>query len=78
MNCSVCGRTIEQDFNYCPNCGSPAGRKDDLRQVIDETFTALEEIVRGDTIMRIENLFNRLNTIEEELDIFLLSESRTI
>ena len=73
MKCSVCGHTVNSEYRYCPHCGNPITTREQLRQIIDESFNNLEEIVEGDTLMRLENLSNRLVSMEKELDSFLLT-----
>lgn len=73
MKCSVCGKTVNAEYKFCPHCGSCLNGQDPLRQVIDKSFEALEEVVKGDTMLRLENLSSRLVSMEEELDKFLLT-----
>ena len=71
MKCSVCGINLKPDFNFCPGCGTPVNRKDQFKQVVDESFSRLEDLVRGDTMLRLESLSTRLDSIEEELEHFI-------
>lgn len=73
MKCTECGNSLEPDFNYCPECGIEIDRTEQFKQVIDESFSKLEDVVRGDTMLRLENLSNRLDSMEEELESFMLS-----
>ncbi|MBI9108476.1 MAG: hypothetical protein JEZ04_17150 [Spirochaetales bacterium] len=72
MKCSVCGKTVNAEYIYCPHCGSHLNGNEQLKQVIDESFQALEEVAKGDMLLRLENISNRLLSMEEELDKFLL------
>lgn len=76
MRCPDCGRSLQPDFNYCPGCGNEIDRTEELKQIIDASFEKLEEVVIGDTILRLDNLYSRLDLIEEDLDLFL-SGSKT-
>ena len=71
MKCPECGKDLQPDFNYCPGCGIEIDSKAEFRQVIDESFSRLEDVVLGDTILRLDNLYSRLDNIEEDLDVFL-------
>jgi len=73
MKCSVCGKTVNAEYMYCPHCGSHLNGKEQLQAIIDESFQVLEEVVKGDTMLRLENISNKLVSIEEELDKFLLT-----
>jgi predicted amidophosphoribosyltransferase len=73
MKCSVCGKTVNAEYKYCPHCGSHLNGSEQLRAVIDESFEVLEEVVKGDTMLRLENISNRLVSMEKELDKFLLT-----
>ena len=73
MKCSDCGRSLEPDFNFCPGCGSELDKNEDFRRVVDDSFAQLQEVVAGDAMLRLESLSSRLNSIEEELELFLTS-----
>ena len=73
MKCSVCGKEIDQAYHFCPWCGCDIGDSQPFKEMIDDSFKALEDVVRGDTMLRLENLSTRLSSIEQELDSFLLS-----
>jgi hypothetical protein len=76
MNCSVCGSPVEHDYNFCPHCGAAVEHREDFRQIIDDSFSAVNEIVKKDTLSRIDSLVDQLSGIEEDLNTFLLSKSR--
>lgn len=71
MKCPECGRGLQPDFNYCPGCGAAIDRNEEFKQLVDSSFSKLEDVVLGDTILRLENLYSRLDLIEEDLDLFL-------
>ncbi len=73
MECANCGKDLQPDFNFCPGCGNPVDRNEQFKQVVDESFSRLEEVVYGDTMLRLENLSSRLDSIEAELENFLLT-----
>ena len=76
MNCSVCKNHVENDYNFCPHCGAAIEHNEDFKQIIEDSFSAIDKIVKKDTLSRIENLSDQLSGIEEELNAFLLSKSR--
>ena len=73
MKCSVCGKEIETDFNFCPWCGCDVEENQPFVQILDDSFQAIEEVVHEDTIHRLENLSSRLSSMEDELNSFLLT-----
>ena len=75
MECSDCGRDLQPDFNFCPGCGKAIDANDQFKQSVDESFDKLEEVVKGDTLLRLENLSTRLDSMEQELEMFLTSEN---
>ena len=52
MECSDCGRDLQPDFNFCPGCGKAIDANDQFKQSVDESFDKLEEVVKGDTLLR--------------------------
>ncbi|MDC7225133.1 MAG: zinc-ribbon domain-containing protein [Spirochaetales bacterium] len=73
MKCPECGRELQPDFNYCPECGVEVDRSVQFKQIVDDSFTRLEEVVQGDALLRLESLSSRLESIEAELELFLTS-----
>lgn len=73
MNCPECGKELQPNYNFCPGCGIALSGNEQFKQIIDESFTRLEEVVQGDALLRLENLSHRLDTMEEELELFLTS-----
>ncbi len=71
MNCPDCGKPLQPDFNYCPGCGIELDKLDQFRQVVEDSFAQLEVVVAGDAILRLESLSSRLDSMEQELDVFL-------
>ena len=73
MKCTVCDHQMKSEYRFCPHCGTPVDSREQLRQIIEESFRGLEAVVEGDTMLRLENLSNRLVSMEKELDSFLLT-----
>ena len=73
MKCPECGKDLQPDYNYCPGCGIELSKSEEFRQLVDSTFTMLEEVVQGDALLRLESLSSRLDSMEEELELFLTS-----
>lgn len=60
--CKNCGRTIDNDFNYCPWCGSEKQKSSLKTKVFDE----LEE----KQILGFEKKINELSKTLDELESF--------
>ena len=70
--CKECGRTIEEQFIYCPWCGvSRIGMNSEA--VLDSVFQQLEEKQSDDRSRRLRRLESRLEGLEKDLDILVLS-----
>ena len=74
MKCPECGKNLQPDYRYCPGCGIELEKKEEFKLLVDNTFTILEEVVQGDALLRLESLSSRLDSIEEELELFLTTE----
>jgi hypothetical protein len=70
--CRGCGRTIENDFIYCPWCGLSRVTEDD-RQSLDAVFTQLERMQSDNREKRVSNMESRLSRLEKELSALALS-----
>ncbi|HAK44731.1 MAG TPA: hypothetical protein DCO79_02260 [Spirochaeta sp.] len=73
MRCPECGKELQSNYNFCPSCGIALDKNEQFKQIVDDSFTKLEEVVRGDAMLRLESLSSRLDSMEEELELFLTS-----
>ncbi|MCH5288795.1 MAG: hypothetical protein J1E32_02645 [Treponema sp.] len=70
--CKECGRTIEEQFIYCPWCGvSRIGINSEA--VLDSVFQQLEKKQSDDRARRLRKLETKLQELEKDLDILVLS-----
>lgn len=70
--CKECGRTIEEQFIYCPWCGvSRIGINSEA--VLDSVFQQLEKKQSDDRVRRLRKLETKLQELEKDLDILVLS-----
>ncbi len=68
--CGSCGRTISGEFVYCPWCGcSRADRRTDFAEA-RKSVEQQQDCIR---MQRISAMGRRLDELEKELDILVLS-----
>ncbi len=69
--CGGCGRTIDNEFLYCPWCGQEKmyNKKDALEAV----FKELEEKQAQERARQVAKLEQELDSLEHELSILALS-----
>lgn len=69
--CGGCGRTIDNEFLYCPWCGQEKmyNKKDALEAV----FRELEEKQAQERARQVAKLEQELDSLEHELSILALS-----
>lgn len=70
--CRGCGRTIENDFIYCPWCGYSRVASDDSAS-LDAVFSQLEHLQTDSRIQQINSMEKQLDDLEHELDTLVLS-----
>lgn len=70
--CGGCGRTIDNDFIYCPWCGQAKMRNDE-KSAIDAVFKNLERKQAEDRVRRLASLGKKLDDLEQDLNILALS-----
>jgi hypothetical protein len=70
--CRGCGRTIENDFIYCPWCGYSRVVCDDTAS-LDAVFKTLEQLQTDSRSQQISEMEKQLNELEHELDTLVLS-----
>lgn len=70
--CKECGRTIEEQFIYCPWCGVSRISLNS-EAVLDSVFQQLEEKQSDDRTKRLRKMESRLDELEKDLDVLVLS-----
>lgn len=70
--CNECGRTLEQNFVYCPWCGQSRSAVDH-KASLDSVFLRLEAKQNEERQRRLEEMNRRLAELEKELDVLVLS-----
>lgn len=70
--CGGCGRTIEKDYIFCPWCGR-SRMMSGCKETIDSAFDRMEEIQDNKRIRQLEEMEQRLLTLEKELDCLVTS-----
>lgn len=70
--CRSCGRTIENEFIYCPWCGQSRLAEDE-KSVLDSVFRQLEEKQSDDRQRRLRRMEDQLMELEKDLDMLVLS-----
>lgn len=69
--CKGCGRTIEQNFLYCPWCGfSRVSAKEDSLDVLFNRFSERQKLNRRKQLYEMEQ---QLEDMERELSVLVLS-----
>jgi hypothetical protein len=66
--CSGCGRALEVDFLYCPQCGRPVEELADFQNMLDGSFARLAAVEASHSARRLEDLDERLRDLEAELE----------
>jgi hypothetical protein len=70
--CRGCGRTIDNDFIYCPWCGYSRVAADDNAS-LDTVFNQLEHLQADSRNQQISEMERQLDELEHELDTLVLS-----
>ncbi|MFA6856241.1 MAG: hypothetical protein WCR31_03435 [Treponema sp.] len=70
--CRGCGRTIDNDFIYCPWCGYSRVACDDSAS-LNAVFNQLEHLQSDSCSQQINKMEKQLNKLEHELDTLVLS-----
>lgn len=66
--CATCGRPLESDFLYCPQCGNRVAEAADFQEVLDGSFARLAAAEASHSVKRLEILDGRLRELESELE----------
>ncbi|MBQ9631204.1 MAG: hypothetical protein IJR49_06430 [Treponema sp.] len=69
--CRGCGRTIENEFIYCPWCGYSRLASDDEAS-IEAVFNQLEQIQYDSRNRHLDEMERQLVELENELDTLVL------
>lgn len=69
--CGGCGRTIDNEYLYCPWCGQE--KMHDRKDALEAVFRNLEEKQAEDRARQIERLEQELDALEQDLSILVLS-----
>ncbi|MCR4580411.1 MAG: hypothetical protein K5681_08695 [Treponema sp.] len=70
--CGGCGKVIDSAFHYCPWCGY-SRIEEQKRQSIDMKFEQYKEKYLEAHSAQIEKLNNKLDDLERELSVLVLS-----
>ncbi|MDR2588061.1 MAG: hypothetical protein LBC67_01420 [Spirochaetales bacterium] len=70
--CLHCGGLLEKNFLFCPHCGTELMVRFTPAEIVDDSFNKLECIAAQGSLGRLENCRAALDTMEKELDDFLL------
>lgn len=70
--CSFCGKPLENDYMYCPYCGSTCRDEPNFEAMLFTTMNTLEKTRMSHGLTRLERLSSTLTELEEDLDQFLL------
>ncbi|MCK9169438.1 MAG: zinc ribbon domain-containing protein [Treponema sp.] len=70
--CRGCGRTIDNDFIYCPWCGYSRVACDDNAS-LNAVFNQLEQLQSDSCSHQISKMEKQLDELEHELDTLVLS-----
>ncbi len=69
--CGGCGRTIDNEFLYCPWCGQE--KMYDKKDALQAVFKELEEKQAAQKARQVAKLEQELDSLEHELSILALS-----
>ena len=70
--CRGCGRTIDNDFIYCPWCGYSRVASDDSAS-LEAVFNQLEQLLNDSRNRQISEMEKQLDDLVHELDTIVLS-----
>ena len=70
--CRGCGRTIDNDFIYCPWCGYSRVASDDSAS-LEAVFNQLEQLQNDSRNRHISEMEKQLDDLVHELDAIVLS-----
>ncbi len=71
--CRGCGRTMDNAYFYCPWCGQSRslGMKD--KDSVEKNFEMIEDQKKTAQQKKIQQMKNRLDELESELSVLVLS-----
>ena len=70
--CRGCGRTIDNDFIYCPWCGYSRVASDDSAS-LEAVFNQLDQLQNDSRNRQISEMEKQLDDLVHELDTIVLS-----
>ncbi|MBN1647079.1 MAG: zinc ribbon domain-containing protein [Spirochaetales bacterium] len=72
--CEHCGNTLLPDYQFCPYCGKNLEKGESLEQVINDSFSRMEQVQAEDFLRRLEKLSSILSDLETEINAVLRSK----
>ena len=70
--CRGCGRTIDNEFIYCPWCGYSRVSDDD-KESLNAIFKKLEQVQNESREQQLQSMEQQLDALESELNTLVLS-----
>lgn len=71
--CGGCGRTVEKNYVFCPWCGHSRVCDDDAKEAADSVQEIKIEDQVEKRLARLDEMEKKLNDLEKELNILILS-----
>ncbi|WP_156888415.1 hypothetical protein [Spirochaeta cellobiosiphila] len=69
--CKHCRHLLKEGFLYCPYCGQEWKDDSTMEEIVDKGFEPLEHREINSTLNTLEQLSNKLDIIDSELELFL-------
>lgn len=71
--CGGCGRTVEKNYVFCPWCGHSRISDEDNKEASESVQEMNVEEQIEKRVARLDEMEKKLNDLEEELNILILS-----
>ncbi len=71
--CGGCGRTVEKNYVFCPWCGHSRISDEDGKEASESVQEMNVEEQIEKRVARLDEMEKKLNDLEEELNILILS-----
>ena len=71
--CKGCGRTLDNEYFYCPWCGLSRSADSADSESKERMYMRIEEKQRDEQRQKILSMKNRLDELEKELSVLVLS-----